>query len=121
MAGGYRCQLSVLVGCGDGCLLGVEMKAFMGTPGPWLAVGGEVMTEDFTVDGEIFVDHICNAEVINGVSHNANLIAAAPELLDACTRMRNQLYAAGYESKKGSLNPTEDLLHEIELAIDKKK
>lgn len=83
MAGSDGYLLPVLVGCWDGFLLGVEMRAFMGTSGPWLAVGGEVMTEDFTVDGEIFVDHICNAEVINGVSHNANLIAAAPELLSA--------------------------------------
>ena len=50
---------------------------------------------------------------------NARLIAAAPDLLEACLRLRNQLYAAGYDSKENSLNPTEDLLFQTEQAIAK--
>lgn len=47
------------------------------------------------------------------------LIAAAPELLEACLRMRNQLYAAGYEAEKGSMNPTKCLLAQVEEAIER--
>jgi hypothetical protein len=34
-------------------------------------------------------------------------------------RSRNQLYAAGYDSKEVSLNPTEELLFQLESAIKK--
>lgn len=51
----------------------------------------------------------------------ARLMAASNELLECVTRMRNQLYSAGYESKENSLNPTEDLLFQIEMAIERAK
>lgn len=50
---------------------------------------------------------------------NHQLIAAAPELLEACLRMRNQLYAAGYEAEAGSIHPTKCLLAQVEDAIAK--
>lgn len=53
------------------------------TQGPWVAKGGEVCTEDYEAEGQIMHDHICSCEVVNGESPNANLIAAAPELLEA--------------------------------------
>lgn len=56
---------------------------FKGTPGPWVARGGEVTTADYARDGNVYTDHICNCEVINGSSPNARLIAAAPDLLNA--------------------------------------
>lgn len=40
-------------------------------------------------------------------------------LLESCIRTRNQLYAAGYEPKQNSLNPTECLLHQTIEAIQK--
>lgn len=55
---------------------------FCGTPGPWVNNNGGVFTEDFAVGDEVFFDHICDCEVINGESHNAQLISAAPEMLD---------------------------------------
>lgn len=48
-----------------------------------------------------------------------SLIAAAPDLLEACLRARNQFYAAGYEPKAGSMNPTECLLAQLIAAISK--
>ncbi|AXH72127.1 MAG: hypothetical protein [Siphoviridae sp. ctdc_1] len=48
-----------------------------------LVSGGEVVTEDYKVGPDVMFDHICSCEVINGESANGNLIAAAPELLDA--------------------------------------
>lgn len=57
------------------------------TQGPWVAKGGEVCTEDYEAEGQIMHDHICCCEVVNGESPNANLIAAAPELLEALQEM----------------------------------
>jgi hypothetical protein len=57
------------------------------TQGPWVAKGGEVCTEEYEAEGQIMHDHICCCEVINGESPNANLIAAAPELLEALHEM----------------------------------
>lgn len=86
----------------------------------WLHDGnGEVCTEGYDSNGEHCIDHICNCEVVNGVSIAGQLVSAAPEMLQACIRLRNQLYAAGYESKEKSLNPTEDLLYQTEQAINK--
>lgn len=64
---------------------------FKGTPGPWVARGGEVTTADYARDGNVYTDHICNCEVINGSSPNARLIAAAPDLLDQLIRLRNKI------------------------------
>ena len=51
---------------------------------PWVAnPDGEVVSEEYVVDGVTYVDHICNCEVINGESPEARLIAAAPDLLAA--------------------------------------
>ncbi|WP_455549610.1 hypothetical protein [Dryocola clanedunensis] len=40
-------------------------------------------------------------------------------LLEACQRARNQFYAAGYEPKADSMNPTECLLAQLIAAISK--
>lgn len=48
----------------------------------WVHDGnGEVSTEEYMAEGKLVTDHICNCEVLNGVSVNAQLISAAPELL----------------------------------------
>ena len=97
------------------------MKEFKGTPGPWVVneIGqhwnNKALTHleiTFGEDGECICDTVYQRE-------DANLIAAAPELLEACMRIRNQLYAAGYEAERGSLNPTRCLLNQIEEAINK--
>lgn len=72
--------------------------------------------EDYIVD--VTEGHILFATQ-NATEQERRLASAAPELLDACLRLRNQLYAAGYESKEKSLNPTEDLLFQTEKAIAK--
>lgn len=97
------------------------MEEFKGTPGPWINVGGWV---DAKKSGDLSsiicaIDSVAsiNPESVNDA--NANLISAAPELLEACLRLRGQLYAAGYDSKEKSLNPTEELLHQTEQAINK--
>ena len=89
------------------------MEKFKGTPGPWYINHYYNWIESENAD-----------KVVIGGSQgyrpdDAQLIAAAPELLDACMRMRNQLYAAGYEAERGSLNPTKCLLNQIESAINK--
>lgn len=84
------------------------MSEYKGIPGPWEC------RDNFTVissEGQWVADV--------GARPTANLIAAAPELLDSCLRMRNQLQAAGYEAEKGSLNPTKCLLAQVEEAIAK--
>ena len=101
------------------------MEKFKGTPGPWARESagrgiGPVSEDDDQSYGMVitvaYVDFGESDEVQNS---NAQLIAAAPELLEACMRMRNQLYAAGYEAERGSLNPTKCLLNQIESAINK--
>ncbi|MEH1303694.1 hypothetical protein V7I42_22255 [Raoultella ornithinolytica] len=66
-------------------------KEFCGTPGPWVNNNGGVFTEDYAVGDEVFFDHICDCEVINGESHNAQLISAAPEMLESLQEMVGSL------------------------------
>lgn len=76
---------------------------------PWSVVGA-----GFNDDGVYFT---FDDTVID--RRDVNLMQAAPELLEACLRMRNQLQAAGYIAEHGSLNPTKCLLAQVETAIDK--
>lgn len=50
------------------------MKGFKGTPGPWFWQGGVLCNKDFIIGG---LGHNFNNQA------NKNLIAAAPELLEA--------------------------------------
>ncbi|WP_275262436.1 hypothetical protein [Citrobacter braakii] len=119
------------------------MSEFKGTPGPWRASdhyedvvtvlderGFEVVTAEHCLmlqdyAEKLGIEHWADDERAHlqlsdeEQSANAHLIASAPELLEVCIRLRNQLYAAGYESKEKSLNPTEELLHQTEQAINK--
>ena len=101
------------------------MSEFKGTPGPWEAVSNERYWEIREETGQIadlgasqfwFDGGDMNGPVTTA---NAQLIAASPELLEACLRARNQFYAAGYEPKAGSMNPTECLLAQLIAAISK--
>lgn len=67
------------------------MKEFKGTPGEWSVNpneqyydGSKAFEVNFDRDGE------CVAEVIHG-KENAQLISAAPDLLDACMKMKQAL------------------------------
>ncbi|QHJ82088.1 MAG: hypothetical protein [Caudoviricetes sp.] len=86
------------------------MSEFKGTKGVWI-VRNRLESIDVQIPGDEIQDI--------GKIEDAYLIAAAPELLEACLRSRNQLYAAGYGSKEVSLNPTEELLFQLESAIKK--
>ncbi|EOZ1474027.1 hypothetical protein U9W89_004713 [Enterobacter asburiae] len=76
---------------------------------PWNVVGA-----GFNDDGVYFTFD-------DTTIHRADvrLMEAAPDLLEACLRSRNQLYAAGYEPKAGSMNPAECLLAQLNAAISK--
>ena len=88
------------------------MDDFKGTPGPWHWDEEGLGNKNHIVFGKEYP-----AEMTSKA--NKALITAAPELLEACLRLRNQLYAAGYDSKENSLNPTEDILFQTEKAIAK--
>lgn len=89
------------------------MSEFKGTKGVWFY--RPELCEVVCVGNGIIADVILNGSE----DDNGRLITAAPILLEACMRSRNQLYAAGYESKEVSLNPTEELLFQLESAISK--
>lgn len=72
--------------------------------------------EDYIVD---VTNSITIFQRIQATDDELILASAAPELLETCLRLRNQLYAAGYEGKEKSLNPTEELLYQTEKAINK--
>jgi hypothetical protein len=94
------------------------MSEFKGTPGPWHVSAEEclVIRDDyeFSVVAK-YVGYLADDVEMA----NAKLIAAAPDLLEACQRARNQFFAAGYEPKAGSMNPTECLLAQLIAAISK--
>ncbi len=97
---------------------------FKGTPGPWERdqfgnvihgpIDGWGRKESVRVSGVALP-----GRVTPEYEANTQLVAAAPELLEACLRMRNQLYAAGYEAEAGSMHPTKCLLAQVEAAIAK--
>lgn len=86
------------------------MSDFKGTPAPWHVFGL------MGLDVRCSTGHVVARDIYE---KDANLISAAPELLEACMRSRNQLYAAGYEGKEVSYNPIEELLYQTEKAIEK--
>lgn len=95
------------------------MSEFKGTPGPWKvnAIGQHWNNEslvhlevNFGFDGECICDTVYQRE-------DANLIASAPEMLEACLRIQAQFRQAGIESVAGSLNPIEDNAAQIDAVI----
>lgn len=95
------------------------------TPGPWRAIKNssyiEISSEhggigDACMSGHAFDGGDCFGDTATA---NANLIAAAPELLEACLRIQAQFRQAGVESKAGSLNPIEDNAAQVDAVIFK--
>lgn len=93
------------------------MSGFKGTPGPWTydAREREISDCDSNVVATTRGGDFIGVMTIN----NGRLIAAAPDLLEACERARSHLYQAGYEPKENSLNPNEDLLFQLNATISK--
>lgn len=83
------------------------MQKFKGTPGPWFWESDVLCNVDFIVGGK---HHQFN-------HRNRDLIAAAPELLEACLRIQAHFRQAGIESVAGSLNPIEDNAAQIDAVI----
>ncbi|WP_426785838.1 hypothetical protein ACP3TB_21575 (plasmid) [Rahnella variigena] len=94
------------------------MSEFKGTPAPWTGKDINICSQDRAGLQIAFLTTDNVDRRAEGLA-NAHLISASPELLEACLRSRNQLYAAGYDSKEVSLNPTEELLFQLESAIKK--
>lgn len=104
------------------------MSKFTGTPGPWeiseliVNSNGErtgvfIAKTGGGIVGQSYIN--CTVYDLEASLRNARLMAAAPDLLEACLRARNQFYAAGYEPKAGSMNPAECLLAQLIAAISK--
>ncbi|EJJ0548874.1 hypothetical protein CDU00_10505 [Cronobacter sakazakii] len=55
----------------------LKAAALDATPGPWVETRGEVTTADYEVEGGVYLDHICNCEIIGTESPNAEFIALA--------------------------------------------
>lgn len=94
------------------------MSEFKGTRGPWKYTVRNVNEMMTTFHGVAVGDTYIEVATRNE-QEDAQLISAAPDLLEACLRTRNQFYAAGYEPKSGSMSPTECLLAQLIAAISK--
>lgn len=94
------------------------MSELKHTPGPWKYTVRNVNEMMTTFHGVAVGDTYIEVATRNE-QEDAQLISAAPDLLEACLRTRNQFYAAGYEPKSGSMNPTECLLAQLIAAISK--
>lgn len=91
------------------------------TPGPWRIVG---------VDGAIYADNGIDVGLVHGVNReadesedhemhaNACLIAAAPELLEACEQAEYWLQCEAESAAPGEIVPT-DILRVLRAAIAK--
>lgn len=97
------------------------MSEFKGTPGPWAVniIGAHWNNPGFKhIEVTFSEDDECVCDTVYQIE-DANLIAAAPELLEACLRTQAQFRQAGIEAKSGSLNPAEDNASRIDAAIAK--
>ncbi|MDH1085339.1 hypothetical protein N5C79_02390 [Pantoea brenneri] len=101
------------------------MSGFKETPAPWKWFTSNSHKRLSSVlsgkDGDVLYAYNDSTgfPMIDCNERDMALIAAAPELLETCLRMRNQLYAAGYEAEAGSMHPTKCLLAQVEAAIAK--
>lgn len=60
------------------------MSGFKGTPGPWRAVDKRPYSDGFSIfSGNQYVAFVGDSDGVTDYLSNANLIAAAPELLEA--------------------------------------
>ena len=96
-------------------------KEFKGTSGLWQVIespihGLIVIQEDSLDEGTGCISYTQIASEFQ-CEEDAKLIAAAPELLEACLRIQAQFQQAGIESKAGSLNPIEDNAAQIDAVI----
>ncbi len=97
------------------------MEGFKGTQGPWKVntIGQHWNNKSLThIEVTFGEDGECVCDTVYQMA-DANLIAAAPDLLEACLRIQAQFSQAGVASVAGSLNPAEDAAAQIDAAIKK--
>lgn len=96
------------------------MQEFSGTKGPWEVFnndGEDMVIQSGSLErGCGWIGYTCIAAEFQN-EKDALLIAAAPELLEACLRIQAQFRQSGIESKAGSLNPIEDNAAQIDAVI----
>lgn len=95
------------------------MSEFKGASGPWSfheedGEGGQIVVAD---NGDVVCVVGSYMTSVEEDFANGPLIAAAPELLEACLRIQAQFRQAGIASVAGSLNPIEDNAAQIDAVI----
>jgi len=90
------------------------MSEFKGTPGPWFVDGFGDVNDTLEITENTTCIAACRGVIdIERDRHNANLIAAAPELLEALKKCTKALDEISWQSWCGPI------IDEAELAIDK--
>lgn len=101
------------------------MEGFKGTRGEWRWFTSNSHKRLSSVlsgkDGDVLYAYNDSTgfPMVGCTENDMALIAAAPELLEACLCIQAQFSQAGVESVAGSLNPAEDAAAQIDAAITK--
>lgn len=91
------------------------------TPGPWTMYGGIVsLTSDYSIKTINFDTEIAHIKICQDSEANARLIAAAPDLLEACKRFISKYGTPTHNCTNEERGYAEDcLVCEMEQAISK--
>lgn len=86
------------------------MSEFKGTPGPWTAVDKRPHSDGFSVfSNDQYIAFVGDSDGATNYKDNANLIAAAPELLEALQEIREEMKAFRHVANEVGINDADGI------------